>query len=74
VKVFSQPWFIDRKNEIPKGKKPYYVMPVFNYYQVRSELKLRVPTYSFGFHLERLEILTETSTNPSLCGSLLTTS
>lgn len=34
VKVFSQPWFIDRKNEIPKGKKPYYIMPVFNFYQV----------------------------------------
>ncbi|GAQ87252.1 hypothetical protein KFL_003410090 [Klebsormidium nitens] len=35
VRIFSQPWFIDRKNEVPAGKKPYYVMPVFNYYQGR---------------------------------------
>lgn len=34
VKIFSQPWFIDRKNEVPAGKKPYYVMPVFNFYEV----------------------------------------
>ena len=34
--VMAEPWYIDRKNEVPKGKLPYFAMPLFNYHQVRS--------------------------------------
>lgn len=30
--VLSQPFYVDRKGEVPVGKKNYYQMPVFNYY------------------------------------------
>jgi hypothetical protein len=30
--VLSQPFYVDRKGEVPAGKKDYYQMPVFNYY------------------------------------------
>ncbi|KAK9822768.1 hypothetical protein WJX74_006847 [Apatococcus lobatus] len=26
-------WYLDRKNEIPEGKLPYYRLPIFNYHQ-----------------------------------------
>ena len=29
-----QPLFVDRKDEIPPGKLPYYQMPVFNFHKV----------------------------------------
>lgn len=28
-------WYLDRKNEIPEGKLPYYRLPIFNYHQVQ---------------------------------------
>lgn len=28
-----KPWYRDRREEVPEGKKPYFQMPVFNYYQ-----------------------------------------
>ncbi|KAK9803616.1 hypothetical protein WJX72_005474 [[Myrmecia] bisecta] len=31
----AQPLFLDRKNEIPAGKGPFYKMPVFNYHKGR---------------------------------------
>ena len=27
-------WYADRKGENPPGKKPYYLLPIFNYYKV----------------------------------------
>jgi len=32
VDVLRQPFYVDRKGEIPAGKKPYYQMAVFHYY------------------------------------------
>jgi hypothetical protein len=26
-------WYMDRKNEVPEGKLPYYVLPVVHYHQ-----------------------------------------
>ena len=33
VEVLSSDFFIDRKGEIPKGKKPFYRMPIMSYYK-----------------------------------------
>ncbi|MCH8129901.1 MAG: TauD/TfdA family dioxygenase [Acidobacteria bacterium] len=30
VEVMAQPFYLDRKGEIPEGKGPYYQMPIFN--------------------------------------------
>lgn len=32
AELLKQPFYIDRKGEIPAGKKEYYQMPVFHYY------------------------------------------
>lgn len=32
--VMAEPFYFDRKNEVPEGKLPYFAMPVFNYHQV----------------------------------------
>ena len=32
VDVMGQPFHVDRKGEIPAGKRPYYQLPVFNYH------------------------------------------
>lgn len=29
-------WYMDRKNEVPEGKKPYYVLPIVHYYKVTT--------------------------------------
>ena len=34
MQVLSEDLYLDRKNEIPEGKKPYYTLPVFNHHQV----------------------------------------
>ena len=34
MQVLSEDCYLDRKNEIPAGKKPYFVLPVFNRYKV----------------------------------------
>jgi hypothetical protein len=26
-------WYMDRKNEVPEGKRPYYVLPVVHYHK-----------------------------------------
>ncbi len=35
LQVLSEDCYLDRKNEIPAGKKPYFVLPVFNYHKVQ---------------------------------------
>jgi len=35
VEVLSKPYYVDRKKEIPEGKKPYYKMSVFHKHQGR---------------------------------------
>jgi len=30
ARVLSEPYFVDRREEVPDGKKPYYSLPVFN--------------------------------------------
>ena len=30
ARVLSAPYFVDRREEVPEGKKPYYSLPVFN--------------------------------------------
>jgi len=30
--VMGEPFYVDRKGEIPEGKRPYYQLPVFNYH------------------------------------------
>jgi len=32
ARVLAEPFFIDRKGEVPEGKQPYYRMPVFNFH------------------------------------------
>ncbi len=34
ARVLAGPWFMDRKGEVPEGKKGYFELPVFNYHQV----------------------------------------
>lgn len=31
--VMTRDWFFDRKGEVPRGKKPYFAIPVFNYFR-----------------------------------------
>lgn len=31
--VLAGPWYFDRKGEVPEGKKPYFMIPVFNYHE-----------------------------------------
>ncbi|CAL8468861.1 g8402 [Coccomyxa elongata] len=33
ARVLAGPWFMDRKGEVPEGKKGYFELPVFNYHQ-----------------------------------------
>ena len=35
VNTFAEEWFVDRKNEVPEGKLPYFKLPVMNYHEVR---------------------------------------
>ncbi len=35
ARLLSEPLYVDRKGEVPKGKGPYYRMPVFNYHAGR---------------------------------------
>lgn len=32
ARVLAEPFFVDRKGEVPEGKEPYYRMPVFNFH------------------------------------------
>jgi hypothetical protein len=33
AEILAGPWFMDRKGEVPPGKKPYFMIPVFNYHK-----------------------------------------
>lgn len=33
VAALAEPWYRDRREEVPEGKKPYFQMPVFNFFQ-----------------------------------------
>ncbi len=33
ARVLAEPFYVDRKGEVPEGKEPYYRMPVFNFYE-----------------------------------------
>lgn len=33
ARVLAGPWYFDRKGEIPEGGKPFFLIPVFNYYE-----------------------------------------
>jgi len=35
VKIFSEPVYHDRKGEVPEGKLPYFIIPIFNWYKGR---------------------------------------
>ncbi len=35
LQVLLEDCYLDRKNEIPAGTKPYFVLPVFNYHKVQ---------------------------------------
>ena len=35
VNTFVEEWFVDRKNEVPEGKLPYFKLPVMNYHEVK---------------------------------------
>ena len=39
VEVLAQPFYVDRKGEIPEGGLPYFQLPVFNFYKVPSWLQ-----------------------------------
>ena len=39
VQVLSEDCYLDRKNEIPAGKKPWFVLPVFTQHKVSSVCK-----------------------------------
>ena len=36
--VMAAPWYMDRKGEVPEGKKPYFQIPIFNYFRVSLAL------------------------------------
>jgi hypothetical protein len=33
ARVLAGPWFMDRKGEVPPGKKPFFEIPVFNFFR-----------------------------------------
>ncbi len=33
AKVLGEPFYFDRRGEIPEGKDPWYVLPIFNFYK-----------------------------------------
>ncbi|MBH5396266.1 TauD/TfdA family dioxygenase [Bradyrhizobium sp. CNPSo 4010] len=45
LQVLYQPWYIDRRGEIPEGLKPWYTMPIFTYHEGRLMVWLE-PGYS----------------------------
>ncbi|MET4236059.1 hypothetical protein ABIA85_009374 [Bradyrhizobium sp. LA6.10] len=45
LRVLYQPWYIDRRGEIPEGTKPWYTMPIFTYHEDRLMVWLE-PGYS----------------------------
>ncbi len=34
--VMAAPWYMDRKDEVPEGKQPYFQIPIFNYFKVSA--------------------------------------
>ncbi len=34
ARLLAGPWFMDRKGEVPAGKKGFFELPVFNYHKV----------------------------------------
>lgn len=39
-KELLQPLYVDRKDEIPPGKLPYYQIPVFNFHEARRSFPI----------------------------------
>jgi hypothetical protein len=35
IPVLAGTWYMDRKKEVPPGKKPYFVLPILNWHEVR---------------------------------------
>ena len=35
ARLLAGPWFMDRKGEVPEGKRGFFELPVFNYHQAR---------------------------------------
>lgn len=42
ARLLAGPWFMDRKGEVPEGKKGYFELPVFNYHEVSIQPSLDV--------------------------------
>ena len=53
LKVLYQPFWVSRKSEIPAGAKPYFRIPIFNYFQGR------LTAYFSGGHMMALKVFPE---------------
>jgi hypothetical protein len=40
ARVLAGPWFMDRKGEVPPGKKPFFEIPVFNFHAGRLAVNI----------------------------------
>ena len=49
VAIIAEPYFRDRRDEVPPGMKPYYKLPIFNYHQGYFSASIE-PTYIGSAH------------------------
>ena len=82
ARVLAGPWFMDRKGEVPPGKKPFFEIPVFNFhkghlsvnisenYFLLSQRHAEVPRLTPD-HYEALRVFTAYASSPELAISAM---
>jgi len=53
ARLLAGPWFMDRKGEVPEGKKGYFELPVFNYHQAS------MPTQTLSVYMSTVQVETD---------------
>lgn len=77
ARLLAGPWFFDRKGEVPAGGKPFFMIPVFNYYKGHlavnysdnyyhlSQRHAEVPRLTPDHH-EAMKLFNELASSPEL--------
>ena len=53
LKLLFEPLATDRRGEVPEGQKPYFEIPLFNWYQGYLTRDLPAPVHRLGAALPR---------------------
>ncbi|KAK9857232.1 hypothetical protein WJX84_004664 [Apatococcus fuscideae] len=59
AEVMTQGWFLDRKNEVPPGKDPWFVVPPFNYHEGKLAIFYENGFYQSAERHEQVPKLTQ---------------